>query len=488
MKSGLDSECTGFEAQKEHDGPDSELKVGISAFGSHMLGVGTLIGSLAWLIHGTLLERAGALPCVVAWVLGAVIMLPLALVIAELASIYPAAGGPYVYKLEAFKKIFPHKDASLLGFLSGWLYWIAMMTGLAFMINGLSDLVSKWFLAGDSDSWIAFSVSMAMVVLATLINQARVQVGSSIINSLTLFKFFMAFAFCALVFFSDSASFNNLLVNTVTFEGSSFWGDVSKILLLTMVAYSGLEVVSCTSSETDGAERSVPAAVIKTLVSVAVIYIFLSVAVSASMVFPGAGASSLKAADATCPNVLASLYGNVAGKVMGAGVILSIFACSVGAVMSNARISYSMAKNKVFPAIFAYVHPVTGVPAYSLWIQLLFVLVLAFGSRLASVTGLTGNAYAFMGEVYGVLYSFLAAMYGVSLIILRYKAPELDRPFRIGKQGNGLAIFVSAVVLLIFSYLCLFCAHWTHQLTGVALLLAGIPIYKLSCRTAGQDR
>lgn len=459
----------------------SDLKVGISAFGSYMLGVGTLIGSMAWLIHGTMIERAGALPSIAAWILGAVTMLPLALVIAELASIYPFAGGPYVYKVEAFKLIMPHKDASLFGFLSGWLYWIAMMTGLAFMTNGLSDLLSQWFLKGEESSWLCFLVSFALLVLATLINLTRVSTSSRVVNLLTIFKFFMAFFFLFLVISAQGPSPDNLLHNTKASDPISFLQEMNKVLLLCAVAYSGLEVVSCTASETDGASRSVPAAILKTLFTVAAFYIFLAFAVGISMNFSGPEAA-LRPDQATCPAVLGVLCGPLWGSIMGAFVIVSIFSCSVGAVMSNARVSYSMAKSGVFPRVFSDVNASAGVPVYSLWFQLLFVSLIALISRLAYMNGLTGNAYAFLGEVYGVLYSFLAAMYGVSLLILRFKAPQLKRPFRIGRSGNVLAVFVSILVFLIFGYLCLFCAHWTHQLTGLILLLSGIPVYRLCCR------
>lgn len=466
----------------------SELKVGISAFGSYMLGVGTLIGSMAWLIHGTLIERAGALPSIAAWILGAATMLPLALVIAELASIYPLAGGPYVYKVEAFKLIMPHKDASLFGFLSGWLYWIAMMTGLAFMTNGLSDLLSQWFLKGEENSWFCFLISFALLVLATVINLARVSTSSRVVNLLTLFKFFMALFFLVLVLSTQGPSIANLFYNTRASASDpfSFLQDMNKVLLLCAVAYSGLEVVSCTASETASASRNVPSAILKTLFTVAAFYIVLSFAVGISMNLSGPDAI-LRPEQATCPAVLGVLRGPFWGSVMGVFVIVSIFSCSVGAVMSNARVSYSMAKSGVFPRVFSALSASSGVPVYSLWFQLLFVSLIAFVSRLACSYGLAGNAYAFLGEVYGVLYSFLAAMYGVSLLILRFKAPQLKRPFRIGKSGNRLAVFVSTLVFLIFGYLCLFCAHWTHQVTGILLLLTGIPVYRL-CRRLNLER
>ncbi|HMO21287.1 MAG TPA: amino acid permease, partial [Candidatus Melainabacteria bacterium] len=104
----------------------------------------------------------------------------------------------------------PYKDASLFGFLSGWLYWIAMMTGLAFMTNGLSDLLSQWFLKGEESSWLCFLISFSLLVLATFINLARVSTSSLVVNLLTTFKFFMVFFFLFLVLFAQAPSAANL--------------------------------------------------------------------------------------------------------------------------------------------------------------------------------------------------------------------------------------------------------------------------------------
>jgi amino acid transporter len=48
---------------------------------------------------------------------------------------FPQAGGPYVYKFYALKRLVPG-SGEMLGFLTGWLFWIAIIVGLACMANG----------------------------------------------------------------------------------------------------------------------------------------------------------------------------------------------------------------------------------------------------------------------------------------------------------------------------------------------------------------
>ncbi len=97
------------------------MKVGISAFGAWMMGVGSIIGSWAWLMHAPMLARAGPVASMAAWVIAAILSLPLVLILMELASMFPTAGGPYVYKYYALKRLIPGMG-ELLGFLTGWLF------------------------------------------------------------------------------------------------------------------------------------------------------------------------------------------------------------------------------------------------------------------------------------------------------------------------------------------------------------------------------
>ena len=72
----------------------SDMKVGISSFASWMLGVGAIIGSYAWLVHGPMIARAGPLAATSAWLVAALMTFPSAFILAELSSMFPTAGGP----------------------------------------------------------------------------------------------------------------------------------------------------------------------------------------------------------------------------------------------------------------------------------------------------------------------------------------------------------------------------------------------------------
>src|SRR5688572_29277466 len=91
--------------QSEAGNIGAGMQIGIGAFGAWAIGVSANIGSMAFLFHGSMIAQSGPLAAVVAWILAAFMALPLALVLAELSSMFPSAGGPYVYKYVALKRM-----------------------------------------------------------------------------------------------------------------------------------------------------------------------------------------------------------------------------------------------------------------------------------------------------------------------------------------------------------------------------------------------
>lgn len=67
------------------------MQVGISSFGAWMLGVSAKIGSMAFLFHAPMIALGGPLASVTAWVLAALLSVPLLTVIGVAANLPPEA-------------------------------------------------------------------------------------------------------------------------------------------------------------------------------------------------------------------------------------------------------------------------------------------------------------------------------------------------------------------------------------------------------------
>lgn len=459
------------------------MRVGISSFGSWMIGVGSIIGSIAWLIHGPMIARAGTLASALAWIAAGLLTLPLALILMELASMFPTAGGPYVYKYYALKRLAP-KAGELLGFLTGWLFWIDLLVGLACMSNGLTNLLSSsiWGSPTASPLWFGPVIILSLFGCTTLLNLMQVQSASRLNNVFTLLKFAMALSFGALVLFSPSASMTHVLQSASPTGNTNLFKNIASVIMLALSGYAGLEISGCTSSETTNAKKSVPAAMLITLLAIIAIYLGMCVAVGAAMpyVLNSTGTSMIVAGtnvQANCPALASYLGGPVWGTIFTACVVASIVGSGFGCLLASARLSYSMAKTGLFPAQFGELDAQTKVPKYALLFQFWCLCILGIGSNVLARTGVLPDAYTFLAETFGFIYAFIALLYGFSAVSLRYTDPYLVRTYRVGKQGNGLIWILASLTILVWGYAAFGCVQWPHQVAGGLILLAGIPIY-----------
>jgi amino acid transporter len=447
-----------------------------------MLGVGTIIGSMAWIIHGPMIARAGTAAALTAWATAGILTIPLALILMELSSMFPSAGGPYVYKYYALKRLVPGAG-ELIGFMTGWLFWAAITVGLACMGNGMANMLSACFWPNStSPIWFGPAAIVALYGSAMSLNFMPVSRASRVNTVFTFMKFVMAAVFVLLVAGHAKGDAISTLQMSNPSGGSDFFANVSSVLMLALAGFSLLEASGCTSSETEDASRNVPRAVILSLLTVTAIYLGMCFCVSIASPFvlspdkttllvPGTHFQ------ATCPSLAGMLGGPVCGSLFTACVVSSIFGCAFGAVLSVARVSFSMAETKLFPEQFSRLDPVTRVPRYALWFQFWCITLIGVLANLLAYTRIVPDAYAFLGETFGFMYAFVAMLYGVCVVSLRYTDPHMKRPFRIGKTGNLQVWLMAIITFAIWAFAAICCTNWTHQLTGVAVLLAGVPIY-----------
>ena len=448
-----------------------------------MVGVGSIIGSMAWLMHGPMLARAGTLPCILAWTIAAIATVPLAMILMELSSMFPDAGGPYVYKYYALKRLIPAKG-EMIGFLTGWLFWMAAIVALACMSNGLANLLCSIFFGSTAKSPIWFGPAVILVLFGatTVGNLLPVGKAASINNLFTLMKLAMAIGFGALVACTGQVSFERILAVASPQGELNLWKNVGSVLMIAMAGFSFLEVSGCTSAETADARRVVPKAMGLTLLTVTCMYVGMCIAISSvsnfvlspdrsTLIVPGT------TFQATCPSLAGMLGGPIIGNIFTGCVVASIIGCAFVALLAVARVSYSMAKTKLFPAQFALLDEKTSVPRYALWFQFWCLCIIGIGANLLSRTGVFSDAYTFLCETFGFMYAFVAMLYGICLISLRYTDPHMERAFRIGAKGNIMAWIVCTVTIAIWTFSAFFCVNWTHQVAGLLILLSGIPIY-----------
>jgi amino acid transporter len=469
------------------------MHVGIGAFSAWMLGVGSIIGSMAWLFPPYMIARAGAAASVTAWFLGALAFLPVTLILTELSSMFPAAGGPYLYKYYALKRLLGG-SGELLGFLTGWLFWAALIVVYACMSNGLVNLLAEccYGCVAAAPLWFGPLVIIGLYGSTTLANLRHVSNIAFINNVFTVLKIAMALAFGWLVLCAPTTALANLWQPIGTAGSGSFMANVSSVLLIGLCGYGGIELLACTSSETKTAAQTVPRALLLTLVSVASIYALTCAAVGM------AGHYVLSPDGATCqlpgtktpaniPAVTGLLAGTMWGRLATAGVVASIVGCALSGMLACARIAYSLSVTGLFPKRFAQLHGSARVPAYALWFQLACICSVGVGAYLLSRLHVSADAYTFLAETFGFMYMVIIILYAASFMSLRYTDADMVRPFRIGGSGNTLAWALTLSVIAIFGYVGFVCTKPVYQLAGTIIILSGLPIYLYFKRKHWQE-
>jgi amino acid transporter len=470
-----------IEQQSEKIG--ANMQVGIGAFGAWAIGVSANIGSFAFLIHGAMLAQAGPLASVVAWAIATLMSLPLAFTLAELSSMFPSAGGPYVYKYFALKRLLPGMG-EMLGFLTGWIFWIYLVVGYACMSDGLANMLSKQFYgdANASPIWFGPLIIMSLFGGSTILNLMQVKSVARVNNVFTLLKLGTALFFAVIAFCSTKSSFANVLVGHAPGGNADLIANVMCVLPLAMAGFSGIEMAGCTSSETVNARKSVPKAILMTVATVSFVYIGICIAISSVAVFGLTPDKTMAVVPGTSfigtvPSIGALLGGPLMGALFTFGVVMSIVSCGFTGVLAGARTSLSMAQTGLFPQQFARLNPLSRVPDYGLIVQCLFMTGTGVGAYLLCRAGLFPDAYTFLGASCSILYGSLAMLYGVCLLSLRYTDPQLPRPFRLGGNGNAVAWIVTIISLVVYGFVSFACTQASHQIAALLFLVAGVPVY-----------
>src|SRR5207247_10308796 len=258
-------------------------------------------------------------------------------------------------------------------------------------------------------------------------------------------------------------------------------------LSVAMVAYTGIETVSNMAEEAKDPGRDVPKAVNMVLFAVLGVYAGMSVvALSALPVVHGATALGGKYANDPVLGVV-SAFGFSGGLLSAVRAYVGVLAATILFIATNAgligisRLSWSLAEHRQLPSLFSQLHPRFRTP----WFTIVFFSILAALLILPGETTLLGNLYSF-----GAMLSFTTAH--VSVIALRYKDPDRERPYRMpwNVMIRGRPIPLTAVLGAIGTFaawVAVVALHTEARTIGIPWMVIGMGGYFLYRRRQGLD-
>ena len=211
-------------------------------------------------------------------------------------------------------------------------------------------------------------------------------------------------------------------------------------------------------SEIENPQKNLPRALIIGTLSIIIIYLLANVTYFYILTGAEVGASERVAADA-----MRHVLGAPGGAMVSIAAMISIFAALNGSILSGSRVPYAMAREGYFFRSFASVNPRFRTPAPA-------IMLLGIWSSLILLSGQYRELYTLVIFPSWILYGMTAA----SVIVLRRKRPEMERPYRVPGYPVVPVLFVFVALALLYSTLR---SSPRESGIGLGLIVAGLPFY-----------
>jgi len=225
-------------------------------------------------------------------------------------------------------------------------------------------------------------------------------------------------------------------------------------------AYEGWQYVTFSAGETLDPQRTFPRAITVATAALIVTYLLASFGYIAALGPNVAAHSDHIAADA-----VGALLGPIAGKLVGALILVSIFSAANGLLLTAPRMYYAMARDGLFFKRLAVVDKRFGTPAFAIAAIAIWAAVLAVSGtfeQLLTYVVFTGWIFYGLG--------------GLAVVQLRRKEPDANRPFRVPGYPITPLLFVVSAALLVGNTVI---AQPVRAAAGITVMLAGMPAFYL---------
>jgi APA family basic amino acid/polyamine antiporter len=426
----------------------TKLAKELTLYGLLMVAIGSCIGSG---IFVTPSEIARLLPSstliLLVWALGGIITLTGALTFAELGSLFPFAGGIYVFLREAY--------GGWLGFLYGWAYLLIITSGsIAVLALAFSYYLSVFI--PMNETWKIATSIIAIIILTTL-NILRAKFGEIFSNIFTGLKIagILIIIGVGFLYGNSDLSFKNFpSFSLSTFGLSSFGVALTGVLF----SYGGWQHATFLAGETGNPSRNVPIAMITGALVVTLIYLLANTGYMLLLPVETIVTSAKVAAEAVSA-VLPF------GGILVAGIIaISTFGTMGIYTLSAPRIYYAMAADGLFFKGIASVHPKFKTPVNAILVQSAWAIVLLL------FWGTFENLITYTVSIEWIFFTFAAA----GIFIFRKKLKHRERPYKTFGYPVTPVIFILINIWFIINITI---RKPLHMGIGIIFLLLGVPVY-----------
>ena len=445
------------------------LKREIGPIGLTALAVSGIIGS-GWLFAPMLAAQLAGPAAIIAWIIGSLAMLLLALTFAEISAMFPLPGG-----IASIPQV---THGNVVSIAMGWTAWLGYLLTAPVEVEATLRYLGRyapWMFEGASYenlSWSGSSAALALMVVFVILNALGVRLFTVINTSITWIKIIVPVIITVLFVASsfDTANFSGSAGFAPYGVGGILAAVSSGGVILSMI---GFRHAIDMAGEVRNPGRFIPLALVAAMLICLLLYLGLQVA------FIGAlqpadldnGWSGLKFSHPGGPlaSVATALGLLWLVSLMNTTAVISPFGSALVAVGANARLVLAMTGTGFMPSVFGVLSRF-GVPFNALVLNLIIgwvaVVFLDFSELVATHSSL-------------VVLSFIVGP--IAVVALRSLAADYPRPFRLPAAGLvGYATFILATLIVYWS-------GWqTVRIIGLAMVI-GVLVFALRMRWMDRD-
>ncbi len=428
-----------------------ELKKSLGFFSGLSLVIGAVIGSGIFFKQADVIQAAGnSTTALMAWVIGGIITLAAALTISEVGAQLPNAGGLYSYIGTIY--------GDLPGFLTGWMQVIVYAPAVIAAVAGYAAFLTANFL-GISNKY-ATIIAIIYLFFVVLINvmentiTAKFQIATSSVKLLPIIILVVYGLFFGKV---------HALGQTVHTLSSSTGGGIGVAILATLFAYDGWILLANISGEMKHPKKDFPRALIVGVTIVVIAYIGVTYAVIHTL----PANEIVKLQNNATFEVVKTAFGNLGGKILSLGIIISMLGTLNGKMIAFPRMVYAMASDGLFPAKLSELNKKTKAPVNAIiFMFTITVLLLVFDTNQVNI--LSDLA------IFSIWIFYTSTFIGVFILRKKNKNKEKDLLFKTPLYPITPIIAISGALFVLYSTIV---SDLQGVLVSVGLVLLGIPVY-----------
>lgn len=367
--------------------------------------------------------------------------LPIALMSAELSTAFPQEGGPQVWVKNGLGEKW--------GFVTSWLLWVQMFFGMVMVASTVGVLFGYVINVHElsSNNYFIFAVILISYWGVTLLNLKfdMVKIAG---NWGAIIGVYIPFVFLVILgviyLFKNGIQPDSYLGNFKASDLLPNLGDLGSLAYLSGIIFifAGVEISSVHANNIENPKRNYPIAVITSVILLVIFNLVAGLTVSNAV-----PRGKMELANITQPYMIfcnnlgvPSIFVNIISAMILIGVLVQLSAWVLGPSKSMIKVADEGNLPPFFQKRTSKNIPITFVMIQAIVISMVSVLYIIVPD--------VNSAFLIITITTTILYCIVYLLISISAIRLRYKMPQVERPFRLGNKGNGLMWFVSLLSLL----------------------------------------